>query len=621
MKLHGCVQPPIGIQMKITLLAGFSGLMLLVSSPFVSAQNDPLTIVVTASRGAETADETLAPVTTITREQIERTGAISVPEVLATVPGVQISNNGGPGQVSSLFLRGTESDSTLVLIDGVKVGSATLGTTPFQDLPVNQIEKIEVVRGPRSSLYGSEAIGGVIQIFTRRGGAGTKPIFSVAGGSHNTSDINLGISGGDSNRWYSLSAASLRTDGFNACRGSFDAGCFTVEPDKDGYENDSLSIRGGSQLTDSFNLEASVLSTNGETEFDGSFQNRSETTTQIGHVKAEVEANDNWTSSLLIAQSKDESDNFLDDAFASKFDTSRDQLSWQNDIKINEDRLILGVDYTDDEVESDSIFAVSNRDNLGIFSSFNTMLGVHKFDLSLRSDDNEQFGSETTGGIAYGRNIGSQSRMTFSYGTAFKAPTFNELYFPGFGNPDLVSETSSSVDLGFSGRTSSGHWSINLFRTEIDDLIAFNPASFSPVNTDQAEITGIEFTSTIRVNGWLIGGNLTLLDPVDASGGSNDGNQLARRAKENLQISADRAFGAWSVGASALYKGKSYDDIANLVEIDGFTLVDLRTAYKLHKNWILGLKVNNVFDEKYETAAFYNQDGVNALLTLRYQPN
>ena len=218
MKLHGCVQTPIGMRMKITLLAGFSGLMLLVSSPFVSAQSDslsdPLTIVVTASRGAETADETLAPVTTITREQIERTGAISVPEVLATVPGVQISNNGGPGQVTSLFLRGTESDSTLVLIDGVKVGSATLGTTPFQDLPVNQIEKIEVVRGPRSSLYGSEAIGGVIQIFTRRGGVGTKPIFSVTGGSHNTSDINLGVSGGDSKRWYSLSATSSRTDGF-----------------------------------------------------------------------------------------------------------------------------------------------------------------------------------------------------------------------------------------------------------------------------------------------------------------------------------------------------------------------------------------------------------------------
>ena len=223
----------------------------------------------------------------------------------------------------------------------------------------------------------------------------------------------------------------------NACRGSFDAGCFTVEPDKDGYENDSLSIGAGSQLADSFNLEARVLSTNGETEFDGSFQNKSETATKVGHVKAEVEANDIWTSSLLFGQSKDESDNFLDDAFASKFDTSRDQLSWQNDIMINEDRLILGVDYTDDEVESDSIFAVSNRDNLGIFSSFNTMLGVHNFDLSLRNDDNEQFGSETTGGIAYGRNIGSQSRMTVSYGTAFKAPTFNELYFPGFGNPDL----------------------------------------------------------------------------------------------------------------------------------------------------------------------------------------
>ncbi|MEJ2176944.1 MAG: TonB-dependent receptor [Gammaproteobacteria bacterium] len=606
--------------MKSPTIAGLTGILMLSSTQILFAEDEPLTIVVTASRGAETADETLVPVSVITREDIEKIGAISVPEVLATVPGVQLSNNGGLGQVTSVFLRGTESDHTLILIDGVKVGSATAGTTPFQDLPLDQVEKIEVVRGPRSSLYGSEAIGGVIQIFTRKGGQGTQPNFSVSGGSHNTGKINLGVSGGDRDRWYSVNASSFTTDGFNACRGSFEAGCFTIEPDDDGYKNTSVSLRAGAQINTAFNLEAGILNADGEAEFDGSFQNQSETRSQVGHVKGVVQATDNWQTSLLAGQTKDQSENFLNDVFASTFDTLRNQISWQNDILLNESRLIIGLDYTDEEVESDSEFAVTSRDNTGVFASYNTSIGEHVFDVSLREDDNEQFGNKTTGGIAYGYDLGEQTRVTFGYGTAFKAPSFNDLYFPGFGNPDLVPETSSSIDLGFSGRSVLATWSVNLFKTEIENLIGFDPMTFLPINTDEAEITGIEFAGSIDLSEWSLGGNLTIQDPTDTSGGPNDGNQLARRAKETLQLSADRNFGKWSAGASLLYKGRSYDDPSNLTELEAFTLVDIRTDYRVHENWLLGIRVNNIFDEEYETAAFYYQDGINALVTLSYQP-
>ena len=603
------------------LIVGFSGLFILLSTQCSLAADDPLTIVVTASRGAETADETLAPVTVITRQEIEQTAAVTMTEVLSTVPGIQISNNGGAGQVSSLFLRGTESDHTLVLIDGVKVGSATLGTAPFQDLPLNQVEKIEVVRGPRSSLYGSEAIGGVIQIFTRKGGQGKRANFSISGGSHNTSDINLGFSGGSSDRWYSVNATNFSTDGFNVCQGSFDAGCFTIEPDDDGYKNSSISLRAGSRLNEALNLEASILSADGEAEFDGAFQNETETRTQVGHVKAELQATKIWQSSLLVGRAKDKSDNFLNDVFASKFDTARDQVSWQNDILVNGGRLIAGIDYIDDEVESDSLFTVSNRDNTGAFVSYNASVGDQDFSASVRNDDNEQFGSETTGGVAYGKEVGSQTRMTLGYGTAFRAPTFNELYFPGFGNPDLKAETSGSIDFGLSGRTANASWSVNLFNTEIDDLIGFNPITFLPVNINEAKITGIELSGQRNAAGWLISGNLTLQDPKDTGGGPNNGNQLARRAKENLHLRVDRKFGAWSAGASLLYKGDSFDDPANTIEIDPFTVVDLRAHYMFHQNWLFEIAIKNVFDEEYETAAFYNQDGINALATLRYRPN
>jgi len=606
--------------MNKTLLTGFSGAFACISVSPLLAADDPLTIVVTASRQAETVDETLAPVTIIDRQQIEQSGALSVAELLSTAPGVVISKNGGVGQQTSLFLRGTESDHTLVLIDGIRVGSATVGTTPYQDIPLGQIEKIEIVRGPRSSLYGSEAIGGVIQIFTRKGGDGTQPDFSVAAGSHNTTNIEAGVSGGSENGWYAANASNYSTDGFDACRGNLDAGCFTIEPDDDGYDNTSFSLRGGAQVTDALDIDAGILNSASETEFDGSFQNESDTLTRTSHVRFNLNAMDNWASTLLVAQSVDESENFLNGTFASRFNTDRDQISWQNDFLLGDSKLILGIDYIDDEIESNTSFVETNRDNTGIFTSFNTAIGVNSFELSLRNDDNEQFGSESTGAIAWGREIGKDTRITLSYGTAFKAPSFNELYFPDFGNPDLTAETSESVDLGISGKTSSGRWSANLFHTQIDDLIGFDPQTFAPVNIDKAEITGLELTGAYKISSWNLGASLVLQDPKDVSGGFNDGNQLPRRSKTILQLNADRRFGNLLVGASLLSRDEAYDDLANAVTLESFSVLDLRAEYKVHRHWIVGLKVNNALDEDYETAAFYNQDGVNALATLRYVP-
>lgn len=606
--------------MKNPLLAGVTGLFLTASAQFSYAADDPLTIVVTASRSAETVDETMVPVTVISREDIDKSGAVSVPDILATVPGVSIARNGGRGQSTSLFLRGVESDQTLVLIDGVKVGSATLGTTPFQDLPLDQVEKIEVVRGPRSSLYGSEAIGGVIQIFTRKGGQGTRPVFSVSGGSHNTSDVNLGVSGGGEKTWYSIQAAHFQTDGFDACRASFDGGCFVDEPDDDGYENTSVTLRGGATLTDTFSLEGGILNVDSDTEFDGSFQNSSENLTRVSHLKATLAATDNWTSSLLVAESKDKADNFLDDVFASRFDTTRDQVSFQNDIQLGANQIIAGIDYIDDEIDSDSVFDQTSRDNTGIFASWNSRFGYNDIELSLRGDDNEQFGSETTGGIAYGRELGGDTRLTMSYGTAFKAPTFNELYFPDFGNPDLGAETSESIDVGLSGRIRSAVWAINLYRTEVDDLIAFDLATSQPVNIGQAEITGLEFSGAVDLGEWRLSGNLTLQDPKDSSGGENDGNQLARRPEQMANLGIDRDFDRFNVGGKMRYGGKRFNDLENQEQLDSFTLVDLYGEYQFTPRWAIGVKVNNVFDEEYETARFYNQDGINALATLRYIP-
>lgn len=604
--------------MKSPLVAGCSGILLCFSTTTVLASDDPLTIVVTASRGAETVDETLVPVTVVDREEIETTAVTSVPELLSSVPGVVVTSNGGRGQNTSLFLRGTESDHVLVLIDGVKAGSASLGTTPFQNIPIEQVEKVEVVRGPRSSLYGSEAIGGVIQIFTRRGGEGLKPSFYVGAGTHNTVDASAGVSGGSDEGWYSVHATSTSTDGYDVCRGDLNAGCFADEPDDDGYDNTSLALRGGGTLGEQFKFDASYLDSRSETEFDGNFQNETEAATRVGHLRGDYMVTGNWNSVLLLGSSQDDSDNFLNGAFASRFDTQRDQVSWQNNVLLGKNNLTLGLDYLNDQVDSDTPFDVDSRDNVGIFGSYRSTLGQGDLELSLRNDDNEQFGSETTGGIAYGHNLSGALRATAGYGTAFKAPTFNELYFPGFGNPDLTAETSESVDLGLSGNGQNSRWSVNLFQTRIDDLIAFDPVTFAPVNIGESTIVGAELASSVSVGDWTLGASLTLQDPQNTGGGINDSNQLPRQPKEVLYLRADRDFGRWSVGGTLRSQGDSFDDPANQVKLDGFNVVDLRAGWLVHPSWRLGLVVNNVFDETYETAAFYPQDGVNGLVTLRY---
>jgi vitamin B12 transporter len=209
-------------------------------------------------------------------------------------------------------------------------------------------------------------------------------------------------------------------------------------------------------------------------------------------------------------------------------------------------------------------------------------------------------------------------RLTASYGTAFKAPTFNELYFPGFGNPNLSPEQSKTAEIGFSGDLKNVHWAVNAYETHVDDLIGFD-ASWVPTNIDTARIRGIEMTASTNIVGWDLRGNLTLLDPKNMSHGANRGNVLGRRAKQAWALHADRSFGDWKLGASLRGEGMRYDDLANTVKLDPYTIVDLRAEYRINDDWSAQLKVENVFDTDYETAHLYAQSGRAAYVALRYR--
>ncbi|WP_292979737.1 TonB-dependent vitamin B12 receptor [Nitrosomonas sp.] len=578
-------------------------------------------VIVTASRTDQAAEDTLASVTVITRTDIERQQARSMQDLLHGIAGINFANTGGPGKLTTLFMRGTESDHVLVLVDGIRMGSATAGFTEIQNFPVELIDHIEIVRGPRSSLYGPEAVGGVIHIFTRKGGKGIKPSFSFGGGSYSTISGSGTLSGGNERGWFNLGISGSDTSGFNSCKGSLSAGCFTLEPDKDGYRNISGSARAGYRFDNRLDIEARFLHTDGHSEYDGSFVNRTKLSQQVMGGTVRYSPFEPWRMTLTAGRSHENSDNFKEKIFMTRFNTRRDTISWQNDIAITPNQLLtIGTDYLYDHVDSTSRFTTTSRYNWGIFAQHQLALAAHKLQFSLRHDDNQQFGSQVTGGASWGYSLTEQIRLTAGFGSAFKAPTFNELYFPGFGNPNLKPEDARSAELGVKGQSGWTNWSLNLYETWIDDLIAFDMSTFSSANIDKARIRGLEALLNTEIKGWMIQTNLTFLDPENRSNGVMRGNVLPRRSRQSFRIDTSRRFGDFIVGAMLLVEGKRYDDLANKRMLDSYAKVDLRAEYLINPQWRIQGRIENLFDKDYETAAFFNQPGRNFFVTLRYQP-
>ncbi|MBQ1783585.1 MAG: TonB-dependent vitamin B12 receptor [Gammaproteobacteria bacterium] len=605
-----------------TSLFSFSLLALAVSP--VQATDAVEHMVITANRTAQTVNDTLAPVTIIERADIERLQPANLPELLRGLPGINISNNGGAGKQTSLFLRGSNSSHLLVLIDGVKVGSATLGTAALQNIPVHQIERIEIVRGPRSALYGSEAIGGVIQIFTRRGDG---EVFggdgALWGGSFGTFGGSANLRAGNGQGWFNAGVSSEQTDGYNACDPNVGAGCYADEPDKDGNRYVSGQLRAGYHFSDRASLELNALRTDSDTDYDGTYTNESKTREQTLSLLGRYAPNARWDSSLLLAESRDESDNYLNGTYGSSTNTKRYLMSWQNDWHLREqDLLTLGVDWQDDRISGSASYAESSRHNLGIFSQYLLTLGVHDLQLALRNDDNQQYGDHNTGSIAWGAPLADGLRVTASYGTAFKAPTFNDLYYPYSGNPALHPEESKTVEVGLRG-DQVALWSVNLYQTDADQLIDWlrddSTGMWAPANISEARMRGIELAATHRIDRWTLGAWGTWLNAENRSSGYF-GKQLPRRAEQSARFDVDYGTGLWSLGASWLLEGERFDDQGNSISLPGYGLVDLRGSYDLSAAWQLQLKLGNLFDQQYQTAAWYNQAERNATLTIRYQP-
>ncbi|MBP3973029.1 TonB-dependent vitamin B12 receptor [Pseudoxanthomonas spadix] len=593
-------------------------------------------VTVTATRTQVALQDSLVPVQVISREEIDRSQASSLTDLLAGRAGIGFSNQGGPGKNTTLNIRGTESDKVLVLLDGVRIGSASAGLAAFQDLPVAQIERIEIVRGPRSSLYGSEAIGGVIQIFTRTGGQGLTTHAQAGFGSHDLRNHSAGFSYRGARGWLSANAGYQQTDGINACRGTagnaeapFGAGCYVDQPDRDGYRNTSIGVRGGINVTDTLSLEGNFLNADSRNQYDGSAfgGNEADNLQRVAGGTLRWTPSDAFTLTVQAGRAEDQSDNDYADAdagtrsYVSTFDTRRDTASAQADYSFAPGQIVtLGGDWQDDQVTSNTPFDVDSRDNTGVFAEYQGRLGAHSLQASVRNDDNEQFGSHATGSLGYGFGFGNGFRFTASAGTGFKAPTFNDLYYPGgFGNPDLKPEKSKSLNLGLAQYGQGWNWTFNAYETRIEDLIGYDTA-FNLVNVDKARIRGAELTGFMTLHGLVINAQISHTDPRNDSDGSiNHDNWLARRARDTARLDLDYAIGDFRLGLTGNGYGHRYDDAANTARLAGYGTLDVRLEYALSGDWTLQAKAANVFDKDYQTIQWYNQPGREYTVSIRWQ--
>lgn len=577
-------------------------------------------MVVTATRTEIDKNELATASTVFTREDIEQLQVRTLPELLNRSTGIDLTQNGGYGKVSSVFMRGTNSDHVLVLIDGIKVGSVTLGTSPFELIPIEQIERVEIIRGPHSSLYGSEAIGGVIQIFTRKGEQSAKPTISLdtGAGSFDTFKGSGAISGKWQNSWYSLSASHLNSQGFSARQNR--------DPDRDGYYNTSLNARVGHHFSNNAELEAFYLRSEGVNEFDG-FQYKSEFTNQVVGIEGSLDLAEHWRSTLRLGQSRDDSFNVATNPrYNSRFNSTRWNVSWLNNVQLHENhQLSFGSDFRLDEVDSTTTYAKTSRYDVGIFGQLHSRLfDNHHLNASLRWDENEAFGDYVTGNFGWRYNWDSGISAFASFGNAFKAPTLNDLYYasPGgsHGDPNLKPEESTSFEVGLAGKQDWANWEVRAYHTNIDNLITWStdPNTFIsvPLQTEKAQIDGIEAEVSRDIFGWHNKLGFQFLEPKDRKNHL----RLPRRADTILTYDLSRSFGAVDLGGNVLARGNSFEQDwrGNRTQVPGFVTVDLRAAYHINKHWMLSAKLNNLLDKQYQTIDTYNTAGRNFFFSIHY---
>lgn len=576
------------------------------ATPFAAESLD--TLVVTATGYPTNLDDVPASMEVITAEEIQRSAATDITDLLKFHTGLEIGRNGGPGQATSLFMRGTESDHNLIMIDGIPINSGSVGSAALQHIDPQNIERIEIYKGPRSTLWGSGAIGGVINIVTRKADVGLRYGASLEGGSDNTWRTNAYLGHSADGLNLSANLSYQKTDGFPPLA--------TTDTDR-GYENTSFDLAAGLE-TGIHRFSASHWQTQGNNEYLDYFGNSldQDFLNSRSSLSWESAFNNLWTSTLLLAHVRDHIDQ---NQSSELVHTDRTELSWQNNLNIGiRDQLQLGIKASNEDVIARGGFSPYDTDTdiLETWGQYDLRRDKHHAIAGIRYLDHEDAGSHVTWSLNYGYDFAPGTHAWASAATAFRVPSTNERF--GFGgNPDLESEESTSYELGLKHRMADTHeLSASLYRNDIDNMIQWVLVTppFTGFNQNIAEvrIDGLElgYDYSGESLSLHLGGNW------QNSEDRKSGERLLRRTEQSLNARIQYAWGAWHLGGDLLWSGnrKDFGDVT----LNSYTLVNLNASYELDKHWQLFAKLENAFDEEYQLATGYNTQDRATFLGIRY---
>ena len=605
--------------------------------------------VTTPLRVPEKEANVIADTTVITSDEIKRAGLSSLPQLLQQQPGIEVTNLGGPGKTSSVNIRGTSSTHSIILIDGLRVGSSTTGTSAIENIPLSQIEKIEIVRGPVSSLYGQDGIGGVIQIFSKKGKKGFHPYISAGYGRYKTKEVAAGVSAGNESTSFAINLAGMNTDAFSAFVPNDSKASNTQNIDKDNYKNRSVS----SSLSHQFNKEIKIdfqyfLST-GKNMFDNRFANFDATyidykdKTKQEAYSATLTGNitDYWESSLKVGKSSDlysaqqKYDNEIfqyNEGEIDKYETSEYQLALQNNINLNYGSLVLLYDFLKEEIDTTQPYDKTSRTNNGFVVGYNIQHEKHTIQTSLREDFNSQYDNETTGSVGYSYQINPAWRISSSYGTGFVAPSFNYLYWASgtsaLGNPDLKPEKSQNIEASLRYEDSSSSISLTGYQNTIDDFIIYSYISSgnreNTRNIKEAKIQGLTIAADKFFGNFQAKASVTTESPKNKESDEN----LPRRANLYGSANFNYYFQDWIFSLEQIGSGSRYDDSANNEKIEGYMITNIVTNYVFNEKFTINVRLDNALDKDYAltyegpqsstTGYVYQTPGRNISANLRY---
>jgi len=595
------------------------------STAFAQANVAPDTVIVTATRTPQRALDVVADTTVITAEEIARSGAGSVADILQRQRSIEISRNGPAGTATNVFLRGANANQVVVLIDGVRIGSSTLGTAAWNAVPLASIDRIEVVYGPLSTLYGADAIGGVIQIFTRKGDGAPRATAAIGAGTNGTLQGDASIAGSTAGEHainYAFSAGYEESDGFSATR----PGAYGYNPDKDGYRRRnaagriSMAIAPGHEIGGQFLVSRLYNQYDNGENFDA--YGDSDLNTYALFMTNQILPN--WRSTVQIARSEDKQFSLggTADWDISQIDTRQDEFSWQNDIAIGRDTLQVLLAHRQEQVNAVDLQGPDGKEPSRITNSiaatYSARRGSHLVDVSARRD-HSVYGSKNTGAAGYAYDFGNGLRANASVGTSFRAPTFNELYYPGYGFDGNKPEKGRNREVGLRYDGNGYQLDATYFHNRLTDmLISATPCPTRPgscaYNVNKALLEGFSLAGSTRFMDVDLRASLDWQDPRDET----TGKQLARRSKKHASFGADYTVGTLKTGAELVVSGERFDDAANRNRLAGYGLLNLHSTWQFTPDWALLVRVNNVTDKNYEVVRNYGTSGRTWFTSLRY---